>query len=270
VKRWNLIIDPVPAAGSWNMAVDEFLFSSLPDGPETSVRFYQWTRPTVSLGCSQDLRRVADIDYCRENGIDIVRRITGGKLVLHHREVTYSVCSSDTATFSATLAESYRLISRGLMSGLSRIGLRASLAGPPPSEYVRGTLPCFSHPGLDEVEWDGKKIIGSAQKRVGGKFLQHGSIPLAKDESLLQAVSFLDRTQAGLRLTSLSEAMGRTVDFASAVKELTAGLEEFFGVKFSPRGFSPEEYAAVVRIQNARYANPDWTERRKPGPAVAF
>jgi lipoyl(octanoyl) transferase len=270
VKRWNLFVDPVPAAGSWNMAVDEFLFASLPDGPETSVRFYQWTRPTVSLGCSQDLRRVADVDYCRENGIDIVRRITGGKLVLHHREVTYSVCSSDTATFSATLAESYRLISRGLMSGLSRIGLRVSLAGPPPSEYVRGTLPCFSHPGLDEVEWDGKKIIGSAQKRVGGKFLQHGSIPLAKDEALLRAVSLLERRTAQIQMGSLSEALDRPVAFTWAVDRFAAGLEDFFGVEFEARTFTPEEQAVIGRLQAGRYENPDWTVHKKPGSCVAF
>ena len=270
MKRWDLIIDSAPAVGAWNMAVDEFLFVSLSDRPGTSVRFYQWATPTVSLGCSQDITRVADVEACRARGIDIVRRITGGKLVLHHHEVTYSVCSSETDVFTGTLSESYRLISRGLMAGLARAGIRASLAGPPPQDYVRGSLPCFSHPGLDEVEWEGKKIIGSAQKRVGTKFLQHGSIPLAKDESLLQAVSFLDRTGSGLRMGSLSEAAGRPVDFEAAVADLVSGLAEFFGVEFVPRAFSAQESAAVERIRRGRYADSGWTLHSKPGPNVAF
>jgi len=270
VKRWPLIVDPAPAAGAWNMAADEFLFSSLSDNPHTTVRFYRWARPTASLGYSQDLDRVADAAYCRANGIDIVRRITGGKLVLHHREVTYAVCSSDTEAFTETLTDSYRLISRGLMQGLARLGIRASLAGPPPPEYVRGTLPCFSHPGLDEVECEGKKIIGSAQKREGRKFLQHGSIPLEGDEPLLRAVSLQDRAPGGLRLGSLSEAAGRPVDFDSAVKEFAAGLGDFFGVELAPRSFSPEEEAVIRRIELGRYADRGWTLRREPGPAVAF
>ncbi len=245
------------------MAVDEFLFRSLPDAPETTVRFYQWTRPTASLGYSQEMSRVVDAGFCRQNGINIVRRITGGKLVLHHQEVTYSISSSDAGTFTSNLSDSYRLISRGLMSGLSLMGVEALLAGPPPPAYVRGTLPCFSHPGLDEVEWNGKKIIGSAQKRVGAKFLQHGSIPLEKDEALLRAVSFLDRKAVGLRITSLSEALGRPADFAGTVKHFVAGLEDFFGVEFAPLAFMDEDRTAIRRIQESRYANRDWTERRK-------
>ncbi len=245
------------------MAVDEFLFRSLTDRPETSVRFYRWVRPTVSLGYSQDFDRVVDAAFCRDNGIDIVRRITGGKLVLHDREVTYAVISSDAATFTENLGDSYRLISRGLVAGLSLMGLDASLAGPPPQAYVRGILPCFSHPGLDEVETSGLKVIGSAQKRVGARFLQHGSIPLVKDEALLRSVSFLDRKTSGLQMTSLSEALGRPTDFDSAVRSFVAGLEEFFGVEFSPRTFSPEEQAEIRRIRDLRYARDEWTVHRR-------
>ena len=270
MKRWNLIIDPAPAPGAWNMAVDDFLFRTLADSPQTTVRFYQWLRPTVSLGCFQDLDRVADADFCRANGIDIVRRITGGKLVLHHQEITYSVCSSDTSTFTENLGDSYRLLSRGLMRGLEEMGLRASLAGPPPAAYVRGTLPCFSHPGLDEVEWAGRKLIGSAQKRVAGKFLQHGSIPLAKDEALLRAVSLLERRTAQLHMGSLSEALDHPVAFTWAVDRFAAGLEDFFGVEFEARTFTPEEQAAIGRLQTGRYENPDWTVHKKPGSCVAF
>jgi len=123
------------------MAVDDFLFRSLSSEPETYFRFYRWERPTVSLGYSQDIRKVVDVEYCRKQRIDIVRRMTGGKLVLHHKEVTYSLCSSDRETFTSTLADSYRLVSQALIRGFEKMGLKSYLADAPPNSYVRGNLP---------------------------------------------------------------------------------------------------------------------------------
>jgi len=193
VKEWKLIVDKKPLIGSLNMAVDDFLFRSLSGEPQTYLRFYGWERPTVSLGYSQDIRKVVDVEYCQKQGIDIVRRMTGGKLVLHHKEVTYSLCSSDKETFTSTLADSYRLISQALMRGFEKMGLKSYLADAPPNSYVRGNLPCFSFPARDEIEVEGKKLVGSAQKRAGSKFIQHGSIPLEEDEGFLAHVSFLKR-----------------------------------------------------------------------------
>ncbi|OGD17216.1 MAG: hypothetical protein A2Y69_11010, partial [Candidatus Aminicenantes bacterium RBG_13_59_9] len=175
-KSWDLLIDPVPRRGFANMAVDEYLFDRLGAVPRTTVRFYSWERPTASLGYAQSIDKVLDLDFCRSNGIDVVRRMTGGKLVLHWREITYSVASSDTIIFTSTLADSYRLISAGLIHGLEKMGLKARLAGSPPASYTRGNMPCFAYPARDEIEIDGRKIVGSAQKRTGGWFLQHGSV----------------------------------------------------------------------------------------------
>jgi lipoate-protein ligase A len=258
--NWQLIIDQTPQRGSWNMAVDDFLFRSLGDDPATYLRFYRWEKPTVSIGRSQKIEEVVDMDFCRANGIDIVRRVTGGKLVLHHREVTYSICSSDTEIFSPKLVSSYRLISEALKQGLRKMGIESGLAKETPSSYSRGRLPCFSHPARDEIERQGKKIIGSAQKRTGKKFLQHGSIPLEKDESLLRYVSLLSEGKESIQMTSLSEALGRDVDFVWAVKHLTSGIAEYFAVQLVPESFSDSEKAAIRMIQVERYENPSWTQ----------
>jgi lipoate-protein ligase A len=243
------------------MAVDEYLFTKLTGEPGTYLRFYTWKHPTASVGYSQNVNRVADIEFCRKNGVDVVRRLTGGKLVLHHREITYSLCSSDTDTFSKTVGESYRLISLGLMKGLERMGLNPVLADAPPQDYSRGILPCFAHPARNEVEVAGKKIIGSAQKRVGERFLQQGSIPVENDETLLQSVSALPPAENVLRIVSLTEALGRTVSFDWAVNYFVEGLSEFFQVSFQKLGFSAEEMEKIKGIEAARYANPDWTFR---------
>jgi lipoate-protein ligase A len=259
MKDWDLIKDDKPLDGSWNMAVDEFLFQSLTDEPQTFLRFYSWKNPTVSLGYSQKVPEVADVEFCKKNGIDIVRRMTGGKLVLHHKEVTYSLTSSDTEILTANLSDSYRLISEALMEGLKKMGLTPSLASPAPQEYVRGNLPCFSYPSRNEVEVDGKKIIGSAQKRVGTKFIQHGSIPLEEDDDLLTSISFLEEPDEEVRMISLSEALGRSIDFDQAVGVFTQGIEEYFGVRLKSRNLTDYEKDSIRQIQKDKYGNPIWT-----------
>jgi len=259
MQEWKLIVDKKPLSGSLNMAIDDFLFRSLSSEPQTYLRFYRWERPTVSLGYSQDIRKVVDVEYCQKQGIDIVRRMTGGKLVLHHKEVTYSLCSSDKETFTSTLADSYKLISQALMRGFDKMGLKSYLADSPPNSYVRGNLPCFSYPARDEIEVEGKKIVGSAQKRAGSKFIQHGSIPLEEDEGFLAPVSFLKKENSKGRMISLSQALGEKVSFDWVVQRLTSGISEFFKVNFKPRALDAEEKETISKIQKERYANKDWT-----------
>ena len=262
MKTWQLFVEPAPLPGPWNMAVDEFLFLRAAESPSTFLRFYRWQRPTASLGCSQDADRVVDVAFCRSHGVDIVRRITGGKLVLHDREVTYAVASSDSAIFGETVRDSYRLISQALLQGLGFLGLSASLASASPPEYVRGTMPCFAFPARDEIEVNGRKIVGSAQKRTGAVFLQHGSIPLEKDEALLAAVARPGNPFAGLEMTSLSEALSQPVGFDAAAAAFAQGFARFFGVSFEPFTLAPADVEAVRALEAARYASPSWTFRR--------
>ena len=259
MKEWRLIIDTKPLSGSWNMAVDDFLLRSLGDAPQTILRFYAWERPTVSLGYSQKAHKAVDVDLCKKNGVDIVRRMTGGKLVLHHREVTYSLCSSDAETFTPLLRDSYKQISEGLIMGLEKMGLTPSLAQDPPISTKKGDLPCFAFPAQNEIEVGGEKIVGSAQRREGTRFIQHGSIPLADDEGLLASVSIQKEEIQELRMTSLSQALERDVGFAWAVKHLAVGMSEYFNAHLIPMTLTAEEKESILQIQSERYARPDWT-----------
>jgi lipoyl(octanoyl) transferase len=258
MKTWRLIIEDVPRRGSRNMAVDEYLFIAAQEERATFLRFYRWERPTASLGYSQTAARAADLDFCRANGIDVVRRMTGGKLVLHHRELTYSLASSDTELFTDTLRESYRRISLGLVRGLELMGLEARLAAFSPPDYVRGTMPCFAFPARDEVEIGGLKIVGSAQKRTGAAFLQHGSVPLEKDEDLLKGAARSEALDNGIRMTSLAEALGRPVAFDWAAAKLSLGLSEFFGTVLQPFSLDAAASSEVARIEADRYGNEAW------------
>ena len=262
-QAWRLIVESAPTGGDWNMAVDEYLFRTLAASPGTYLRFYQWDRPTASLGCGQDAARVVDAEACRINGVGLVRRPTGGKLVLHFREATYAVVSSDTETFTATLGGSYAWIARALMRGLEILGARPVLAVETPREYVRGTMPCFSRPAQNEIEIDGRKIIGSAQKRLGDAFLQHGSIPLAGDDGLLSRVSTWKEERAGIRMTSVSEALARPVPFAEATEAFIRGFAAQGGIRLEPYVLAASERASVEDLRRRKYASDDWTFGKK-------
>jgi lipoate-protein ligase A len=243
------------------MAVDEFLFESLDENPATYLRFYMWKRPTASLGYSQKATKVLDVDQCKKNGIDIVRRMTGGKLVLHHNEVTYSVSSSDSDLFTTTLSDSYRFISEALIQGFKKMGLGAALAEAPPSFYAKSDLPCFSYPASNEIKVGEKKIVGSAQKRVGSKFLQHGSIPMIEDKLLLKSITFLENENDDVRMTSISRSLGREVDFDWIVEHLASGFGEYFGVRLIEKELDKKAKKSIYSLQKEKYENPDWTFR---------
>ena len=263
---WALIVEPEPLPGAWNMAVDEHLFRLAGRSTRTFLRFYSWERPTASLGYSQDASRVVDTAFCAARGIDVVRRMTGGKLVLHDREVTYAVASSETSVFTAALRDSYRLISRALLEGLAALGLAARLSETAPPAYAKGTMPCFAFAARDEIEIGGRKIVGSAQKRTGDLFLQHGSIPVEKDEALLAAVARPGESPESPGMTSLAEALGRPVAFDEAVGPLVEGFARFFGVALERFALSPSDLDAVRALRDAKYASDDWTFRARPAP----
>ncbi len=269
MKVWRLIVEPEPLPGPRNMAVDERLFELAASAPWTYLRFYQWVRPTVSLGYSQDADKVVDAAFCAAHGVDVVRRMTGGKLVLHDREVTYSIASADTGVFTESLRDSYRRISLALVLGLAGLGVRARLAESAPPGYVKGTMPCFAFAARDEIEADGRKIVGSAQKRTGPLFLQHGSLPLEKDEALLSAVARPGEVPEGLGLTSLTEALSRPVGFDDVVGPLIQGFADHFGVAFERYALTPSDEAAVRSLEASKYASDGWTFRRPPGPSAS-
>lgn len=245
------------------MAVDEYLFRTLGPDPATILRFYQWDRPTASLGCGQEAARVVDREACRANKVGLVRRPTGGKLVLHYREATYAVISSDVETFTETLDGSYSWIARALLCGLKNLGVEAALAGETPRDYIQGAMPCFSRPARNEIEVNGRKIIGSAQKRIGGCFLQHGSIPLAGDDGLLSRISVWKGDAAGARMTTVSEALARPVSFIETAEALIPGFTAQGNIRLEPFCLTTSDRAAVEDLRKKKYASDDWTIGRK-------
>jgi lipoyl(octanoyl) transferase len=184
---WRLIRTP-PAPGAWNMAVDEALMASVSEGGAPVLRFYRWTPACLSLGRNQPAAGHYSPDELERLGIDVVRRMTGGRAVLHDEELTYSAIVGDRKL--GTPRQVYRAINAALAAGLQRLGVAAALVPAGATIPVPSTTPCFADPVPDEVAAAGAKLIGSAQVRLGGVLLQHGSLPLRPPRAALHELLF--------------------------------------------------------------------------------
>ena len=165
------------------MARDTALMERARESQECVFSVYSWTAPTLSLGRNQAAKDRYDLDKIRQHGIEVVRRPTGGRALLHYHEVTYSV----TAPLGEDepLKESYDRINRILIDGLLRLGVEASEANPAGRTPQPGDLPCFAAPVEGELVSGGAKLVGSAQVRESGALLQHGSILIQDDQPII-------------------------------------------------------------------------------------
>jgi|Deesub1362B_J571_1020462.scaffolds.fasta_scaffold01507_7 lipoate-protein ligase A len=255
---WELIIDYRPLKGSLNMAIDEFIFSLVKKEKKTILRFYQWEKPTISLGYFQKVNEAVNLNYLKEKNFDLVRRITGGKLVLHNKEITYSIASSEVNIFTNSLKNSYKLISQALCLGLSKIGINAQLASRKDFSYLSKSLPCFSYPAQDEIKVNDKKLVGSAQKREGKCFLQHGSIPIEGDYEILKELTSKLTPKFEKNMISLKEILCRDINFSEVISCLVQGFKEFFQVEFENKTFSDQEKKEILILQKEKYESPSW------------
>jgi lipoate-protein ligase A len=167
--------------GPTNMARDEHLLYSEEFRP-AAVRIYAWSPPTISLGCFQRFARVAELpEDVRE--LAVVRRPTGGGAILHDREVTYCLVIDDTLPIARkNPIELYRLVHTFWREALEQRGLRSELAPehyPSPSPR-NGPFFCFQELGRTDLLVGGEKLLGSAQRRIPGRVLQHGSLLLGR------------------------------------------------------------------------------------------
>ncbi len=175
-EKWRVIHDP-PMSGQSNMERDLILHREVSRGAPPTLRFYRWDPPAVSLGRFQKATEVVDAAACRRRGIDIVQRPTGGRALLHHRELTYSLAvREDHPLIPASVLKAYKTFSLALIRGFTALGIEAELASG--EKRGRGQAPgaCFDTPSAYEIQVRNKKVVGSAQLRRDGALLQHGAI----------------------------------------------------------------------------------------------
>jgi lipoate-protein ligase A len=252
---WRLIQDE-PAPGAWNMAVDEALLEAARrDLTPPTLRLYGWSRPALSVGRHQDPRSGIDHDFRRSRGIDLVRRPTGGRAVLHHREVTYSIVLPAALGRGAGVGEVYCALSGALLAGLAAaLAMRCSIPGTPqPVAWKTGdralhSASCFATAAGGDGLADGAKLVGSAQARRGGAVLQHGSVLLEVEREAWDGLFGQAGLETGLARLSEADLTGETVRAA-----LRCGLEGELAARFRTGILTAAERASAERLVAEQY-----------------
>ena len=280
-QNWRLILDGAHPA-SYNMACDEAIFLSVASGASVPVlRLYQWEPAAISIGYHGDARQV-DREHCREMGWEFVRRPTGGGAVFHDRELTYAVAAPVRGLGSDVLSV-YRQVSAGLVAALRRLGLEAQLQ--PPHRREEARVPeagergssgesqwagvCFDTPSAYELMVGGRKVVGSAQVRRGGYFLQHGAILIEADPHRhLWGFHIPDpdvRRQAELAFAShaagLADILRRPLPVGELVAAVAAGMAEALDLTLVPSAITDEEAKRVDWLLAHKYLTKAWNDQ---------
>jgi lipoate-protein ligase A len=247
------------ADGAWNMAVDEWLMSTAVARPPT-LRLYGWRFPTVSLGRNERWRRAVDPLRLARAQVRLVRRPTGGRAVLHHRELTYSVTAplARYPELGQRLEDTLDRIARALLAGLSRLGVTASVRRrTEPLGRQEGA--CFASTTRFELVSGGTKRVGSAQYRTAAAFLQHGSIPAYPTLRELDRLAARNENAVPGKLepepwaTLAPDHVGQSMAF---------GFAHSFGAGVRWQGLKILDARGVANLQRSRYAHAEWTFRR--------
>ena len=271
---WRLLKSGFQSAAA-NMATDEAIMSSYAAKlvPPT-IRFYGWQPAAVSIGYFQHGEQEINFAACREQGIDVVRRLTGGRAVLHAQELTYSIIvGEDYPDMPMTITASYRYLSQGLLLGLAKLGLTAEMTKPQAAYAHKTPQPasaaCFDAPSHYELTVSHKKLIGSAQVRKHGVILQHGSILLAFSAEQLAGILHVDSEEKDKtcsmlknRVMDLQTALNRNVTWNEARLAMEAGFAEALGIELAERELTALEKETAGELSVTKYAQDAWTLKR--------
>jgi len=255
MDRW-LFLDSDPAPGVENMALDELLLERAErrDGVPV-VRLYSFDPPAITFGAHQDPEKILDLDAARTDGLDCVRRITGGRALLHDGELTYCVVApARCARFGAGLNETHLRISDALAAAIGSLGCAAEVSRGRERSRPKGIPPpCLSSVTRCELTVGGRKIAGSAQRQTAAAFLQHGSLLVRPGSERI--VKYLRGSWDSLegRITTIEGELGRPVDDSLLRGTIANAFSAFFEIEWEPLRLSePEEEWVASRARAKR------------------
>lgn len=261
-----------------NMAIDEALLNSLIHGHSTlsTLRFYTWKAPSLSIGRFQKIAGRLDLPKCQELGLEMVRRPSGGRAVLHGGDLTYSlVFAEDDLIIPKGILPSYQLISQALQKGLAKVGVSTTSSK---GRQMNDSPLCFSHVSKFELLIQGKKIMGHAQRREKGFVLQQGSISKEKstipmtqlfpsiktnftEAHAVKAPSLQEKTVGkNQSLTSLEELLAAPIPLEDLKEALRQGFEETMNISFIYGPLSDWESQEADRLVREKYSLEKWNK----------
>ncbi|HAW60260.1 MAG TPA: hypothetical protein DCW86_02155 [Actinobacteria bacterium] len=253
--NWRFIDVTFPNA-AMNMAIDEAIFEAFRRGlvPPT-LRVYEWSSPALSVGRFQEIDDI-DVEQCDELDVQIVRRITGGRAVLHGADVSYSIVLEREEGFPKSSADSYRFLCRGLIRAYEILGVEVELVSSKESDSPI----CFLGFSRADLSYRGRKLAGGAQIWREGFLLQQGSLLMDFDEKALFAIlkQPLHRDISS-QITSLRQIMGGPVEIDLFKDALLRGFQETLCISLIASNLTTWEINCAKRLFGDRYTSDPWT-----------
>jgi len=286
---WRLIVDS--ASGAFvNMAVDEaVLMHCIQGNSAPTLRFYEWEKPSISIGYAMNAEADVSLPLCRERDVPVVRRITGGGLVFHKCDITYTVVFPENfgpggSGKRLSVLESYRLVNRALAKGLKELGILTSLLerdeSTSGSRRQAGNI-CFNTPTVYDIIYDGRKLAGSAQRRKKGWVLHQGSMLFSTDFVTMCPLALPPRStnqeSAGTPARGhepaaddsmartaicLEEILGERPARDHIVTVLSENFARALGIKLEQASLTNSEVRMAQRLRSEKYSTDDWNLKR--------
>jgi lipoate-protein ligase A len=254
-SKWRLLeLDKNSA--SMNMAIDEAILINCSKGKSpNTIRLYEWLPSAVSIGYFQNPKAEVDLEKCKEENVDVVRRITGGGAVFHDTmgEVTYSmVTSEEDRLIPKDILRSYQMICGCVIEGLLSLGVAATFQP------------------VNDIVVAGRKISGNAQTRRLGMVLQHGTILVDADlDKMFQLLKVSDEkirdkmiSSAEQRVTTLKNELSKKPSHEQVAEAIEKGFKKYLGIKLTKGKITDDEMTLAEKLSKEKYANEDWTFRR--------
>jgi lipoyl(octanoyl) transferase len=248
-----------------NMALDESILEAYKKTRQPVLRVYSWRPYGFSLGYSQDTEKVLFRDKCESKGIAYVRRITGGTIIYHGPEITYSlVCSETDLETAKTVKESFKVLCSFLFSFYEGLGKTPYFALENKKSSLVGSSFCFACRQDYDILIDDKKIGGNAQRRIKDIIFQHGSIPLSLDVAFIQ--SFLKENIGHIqgRITYLSEFLAKVPDTVDLIGRLKKSFKAAFSCELEQTGLLRQELIQADFLEKNKYRSQNWNLNRNP------
>jgi lipoate-protein ligase A len=257
--RWRLIVDGKRDA-AWNMAFDEATLEHAATNKTATFRFFEWDRPAITIGYAIDAPGSLDLDEAERRGVPVVRRVTGGGMVLHGWDLTYAITfPRDAIVKDQGLIETYRTINRAFARGLQQFGVESGLL----DDDARSGRPagaCFARPTRYDLVVDGKKLVGNAQRRRGRWLLNHGSMPL--DDGYRELLPLLrdeaERAAFAEKSITLAALVEPLPDRARLIESIAAALAELLDVTIEPDAATADELARADTLAERKYRSKAW------------
>lgn len=255
-KTWRLL-DDEPRNAEQNMAVDEAIaLSALKSGSLPVLRFYRWSSPALTYGYFQNPEQEIDIGYCKGNNISFSRRMTGGGVVLHFGDLTYSVIT-DIGFFGGKrdVMSTYEILHRSVKNALGSLGIGAELCESAAGGKDRRRGFCFVKQSRHDILVNGIKIAGSAQRRLSNILVHQGYIMLysaPKESSRILKTGMESRYADGIDMPSGFPAR------EEIVSSITRSFEDEFGLKFERGYLSAAESKDAEHLNSDKYSSDKW------------